>query len=74
MLNKLALGRTLKLAKVQYDNGLADYLVVLDSERALLQAELGFVEAQRSRLSAVVALAKALGGGWSEDDLSTFEE
>ncbi len=67
----LALGRTLKLAKDQYESGVSDFLTVLDAERGLLQAQLTLVEAQRARLSAVVSLCKALGGGWSIDDLAT---
>lgn len=59
-----ALERTLMLARLRYDNGYSSYLEVLDSERGLFQAQLGLVEAQRARLSAVVALCKALGGGW----------
>lgn len=67
----LALGRTLKLAKDQYESGVSDFLTVLDAERGLLQAQLTLVEAQRARLSAVVSLCKALGGGWSLDGLAT---
>ncbi len=65
----VALTRTLQLAKDQYASGVSDYLNVLDAERGLLQAQLALVEAQRSRLSAVVSLCKALGGGWSMEDL-----
>ena len=43
---------------------LANYLDVLDAERSLFQAELDEIDAQRNRLSAVVGVYKALGGGW----------
>lgn len=66
-----ALERTLKLAKDQYALGVSDYLTVLDAERGLLQAQLTLVDAQRARLAAVVSLCKALGGGWSTEDLAT---
>ncbi len=70
----LALTRTLQLSTSLYNNGLTDYLTVLDAERGLLQSQLSLVEAQRSRLSAVVTLSKALGGGWSIEDLSSIDE
>ncbi len=67
----LALRRSLKLATSQYNDGLSDYLNVLEAERSLFQAELALVDAHRARLSAVVALCKSLGGGWTVEDLNT---
>ncbi|HYA79967.1 MAG TPA: efflux transporter outer membrane subunit [Methylocystis sp.] len=56
----------LKLARARYENGVADFILVLDAERTLLQAELQ--EAQSATLVAenFVRLYKALGGGWEE--------
>ena len=59
-----ALKRSLRLARLRYDNGYSSYLEVLDAERGLFQAELDAIDAQRQRLSATVELYKALGGGW----------
>ncbi len=59
-----ALKRSLRLAQLRYDNGYSSYLDVLDAERSLFQAELDAIDAQRNRLSAVVGVYKALGGGW----------
>lgn len=59
-----ALRKTLKLAKLRYENGIASQLDVLDTERALLAAELSRHEALRSQRAAVADLFKALGGGW----------
>ncbi len=58
--------RAVELARLQYDNGYADYLTVLDAERQLFSAELELASALSYRLSAVVRVCMALGGGWSE--------
>lgn len=60
-----ALKTALDLAQMRYDNGISSLLDVLISERALLDAELNRVEAQRAQLSATADLFKALGGGWT---------
>jgi len=62
----LASSRALDVARKQYDEGLALYLDVLDSQRTLLGARQGLVVTERRLLSDLVQLAKALGGGWSE--------
>jgi multidrug efflux system outer membrane protein len=62
-----ALKSSLDLAHLRYDNGLSSFLDVLISERALLDAELNRVEAQRVQLTATADLFKALGGGWQPD-------
>ena len=53
-----------RLANLRYDNGYSSYLDLLDAERQLFAAELSVADAQRLQLSAVVALYRALGGGW----------
>jgi NodT family efflux transporter outer membrane factor (OMF) lipoprotein len=58
--------RSLALANKRYREGYADFQRVLDSQRALFsQAERELVN-QGSQVSAVIALYKALGGGWLE--------
>jgi multidrug efflux system outer membrane protein len=64
-----ALKTALNLAQMRYDNGISSLLDVLISERALLEAELNRVEAQRAQLAATADLFKALGGGWREEDV-----
>ena len=59
-----ALQAALRLAQLRYDNGISSLLDVLISERALLDAQLNRVDAQRAQLSASADLFKALGGGW----------
>ena len=55
---------SLELADIRYRKGLVTYLDVLDAQRAVLAAELGIVQTDRARLTDMVALFKAVGGGW----------
>ena len=59
--------RAVELAEARYEEGLADYLDVLDSQRELFSAELDLAQTQRAQLVAVVRLYKALGGGWNPE-------
>jgi outer membrane protein, multidrug efflux system len=54
----------LRLAQVQYRNGLVDYLIVIDAERTLLANQLALSQAVSQQMSASIHLIKALGGGW----------
>ncbi len=56
--------RALVLAQQRYREGVADFLNVLDAERQLLAAELQLSESTTSLGTDLVALYKALGGGW----------
>lgn len=58
--------RTLVLATLRYENGLAGYLDVLDAQRQLFAAEIDLAAAQRDQLAAVVQVYRALGGGWQD--------
>lgn len=51
------------LAKLQYVNGIVNYMDVLDSQRQLFDAEMALNDAILKELSSVVYLYKALGGG-----------
>lgn len=55
----------LKLSQARYDNGYVSYLEVLDAERSLFDAELNLSRLSQEKLSAVMQLYKALGGGWN---------
>lgn len=59
-----ALTQGVALARERYDNGYADYLEVLDTERSLFSAELAFTTARGDGYRALVDLYKALGGDW----------
>jgi outer membrane protein, multidrug efflux system len=55
----------LELANVQYKAGLADFLNVLDAERELYTNQDLVAQSQSIITTDLVALYKALGGGWS---------
>ena len=55
----------LRLAQVQYRQGLTDYLLVIDAERTLLANQLSLAQAVNFQMSASIRLIKALGGGWT---------
>jgi multidrug efflux system outer membrane protein len=56
--------KSLELADKLYANGLTDFLNVLDAERSLYQAQDGLVQSDRTVSANLIALYKALGGGW----------
>ena len=62
--------RSVELAQVLYDRGLEDFLTVLDAERSLAQLEDQVIVSETDSTLQLVALFKALGGGWEsfEDD------
>lgn len=57
--------RTVELASVLYDKGLVDFLTVLDAERTLRDVEDQLVLSETAVTLNVIALYKALGGGWN---------
>lgn len=52
------------LASIQYREGTADFLVLLDAERERLAAEDSQAQAEIELYHGIVAIYKALGGGW----------
>jgi NodT family efflux transporter outer membrane factor (OMF) lipoprotein len=55
-----------QLASSRYANGLSDFIQVLDSERSVVSARQELVQAQLSLIDDVIALYRALGGGWQD--------
>jgi multidrug efflux system outer membrane protein len=55
---------SLSLSAERWRKGLSAYLDVLTAERALFQAQRELVDSQAKNSSQLVALYKALGGGW----------
>jgi outer membrane protein TolC len=53
-----------RIANERYDRGLTDFLNVLDAERQQYDLEESHVLARQVEAEALVALFKALGGGW----------
>lgn len=54
----------LNLAQQRYQSGIANFLDVLDAERTLQQTELSLADSTAAVSTDLVALYKALGGGW----------
>jgi len=52
------------LAHNRYDNGATDFLTVLDAERVLLDSQDQLAQTETQTATALVAVYKALGGGW----------
>jgi outer membrane protein TolC len=59
--------RALALAQSRYTQGVADFLTVLDAERSLLSAQQQLADSTTTVSSNLVALYRALGGGWETD-------
>jgi len=61
--------RAAELANDRYRGGIVSYLEVVDANRATLQTERASAQLAGQRLAASVQLIKALGGGWSENQI-----
>jgi multidrug efflux system outer membrane protein len=56
------------LARRRFEGGLIDFLEVLDAERTSLSAELLLSQSRTDAATSLVAVYKALGGGWNIRD------
>jgi outer membrane protein, multidrug efflux system len=59
-----ALSQQTDLAYQRYYGGVTPYLEVLDSDRQLFESELRLTQDRANEFLAVIALYRALGGGW----------
>lgn len=67
-----ASAKAAQIARLRYQSGVEDFLTVLDAERTLLEAEDGLAESEIRSAAALIAVYKALGGGWeSESSLAS---
>ena len=57
--------KAMRLAEVRYRKGMVTNLAVLDAQRTALATETQLVFTERTRLTDMVSLFKALGGGWA---------
>lgn len=55
---------SLDLSRLQYKDGYAAYLAVLNADQAYQQTRLSLVQAEADRFTDTAALFQALGGGW----------
>jgi multidrug efflux system outer membrane protein len=62
------LRESVELALLRYTAGRASYFKVLEAEQLLFPEEDALAQTERNQLPAVVALYKALGGGWNLSD------
>lgn len=56
--------KTFKLALIRYKEGESDFTPVLNAEQQLLRIQLSYADAQGDIPLALIALYRALGGGW----------
>ncbi len=62
--------RSLELSQFRYRNGVDSYLQVLTAQTGLYNAQVALVAARQQRLTSLVDLYRALGGGWIERSAS----
>jgi outer membrane protein, multidrug efflux system len=60
--------RAMDYATDRYTGGLENFLSVLDAQRELYAAEDGLAESETSKMVSLIAVYKALGGGWTRED------
>jgi outer membrane protein, multidrug efflux system len=58
--------RRFELSDLRYRKGVDSYLVALTAQRDLFAAQQGLIQSRLARLSNLVDLYRALGGGWRE--------
>jgi multidrug efflux system outer membrane protein len=61
-----------RLARTRYEGGYVDFLEVLDAERTQLQAEDQLAQSRTDTATSLIAVYKALGGGWEQAPLPRY--
>ncbi|HKT74462.1 MAG TPA: efflux transporter outer membrane subunit [Steroidobacteraceae bacterium] len=62
------------LARTRYEGGVVDFLEVLDAERTQLEAEDRLAQSRTSAATSLIAVYKALGGGWEGAPLPRYTQ
>lgn len=63
-----------KLAEIRYKGGMVDFLSVLDAERTELEAENALAQSRTEAATSLIAVYKALGGGWETAPLPRYTD
>jgi multidrug efflux system outer membrane protein len=63
-----------KLAEIRYRGGIIDFLSVLDAERTELQTEDALAQSRTETATSLIAVYKALGGGWESAPLPRYTD
>ena len=63
-----------RLARVRFEAGAFDFLIVLDAEREVLAARDALVLSQVGQATALVGVYRALGGGWTQTDRTALAQ
>jgi multidrug efflux system outer membrane protein len=61
-----------QLARTRYEGGYVDFLEVLDAERTQLEAEDRLAQSRTETATSLIAVYKALGGGWEQAPLPRY--
>lgn len=61
-----------RLARTRYEGGYVDFLEVLDAERTQLVAEDRLAQSRTETATSLIAVYKALGGGWEQAPLPRY--
>ncbi|MBV8342920.1 MAG: efflux transporter outer membrane subunit [Gammaproteobacteria bacterium] len=61
-----------RIARIRYEGGAADFLEVLDAERTQLADEDRLAQSRTDAATSLVAVYKALGGGWQAAPLPSY--
>jgi outer membrane protein TolC len=59
-----------RLQRISYGNGGSGVIGLLDAQRQLQQAQLGYIRAEAQRYQDTVQLLVAMGGGWWDQKLA----
>ncbi len=63
--------QALTLARQRYDGGIDDFLTVLDAQRSQLSIQAQLAQSETRTATSLVAIYKALGGGWEIENPPT---
>jgi multidrug efflux system outer membrane protein len=67
-----ASAKAAKLARTRYEGGYVGFLEVLDAERTQLVAEDQLAQSRTQTATSLIAVYKALGGGWEQAPLPRY--